>query len=144
MRVLKTRTTTGSELFSLLTCLHTTTFTLLSIFSPLEMIYIKIWETPLPWQTKCSFPVAVRLSKTRVLKLTIVGQQLPTLLGVTCCVRLHILFCVSLRVVARSLKLVKLLSQQIPPFLLLRDHRCAAQQCCIRRLHSSSNIVGPL
>ena len=41
--VFETRTTTGSELFSLLTCFHTTTFTLLSIFSPLEMINIKIW-----------------------------------------------------------------------------------------------------
>ena len=43
--VFETRTRTGSELFSLLTCLHTTTFTLLSIISPLEMIRIQIWET---------------------------------------------------------------------------------------------------
>ena len=41
MRVFETRTATGSELFSFLTCLHTTTFTLPSIFSPLEMISIK-------------------------------------------------------------------------------------------------------
>ena len=34
---------TGSELLSLLTCLHTTTFTLLSIFSPLETRGIKTW-----------------------------------------------------------------------------------------------------
>ena len=34
-RVFETRTTTGSELFSLLICFHTTTFTLLRIFSPL-------------------------------------------------------------------------------------------------------------
>ena len=47
-------TATGSELFSLLTCLHTTTFTLLSIFLPLEMIRIKIWETSLSWHAKCS------------------------------------------------------------------------------------------
>ena len=40
-RAFETRTATGSELFSLLTCLYTTTFTLLSIFSPLEMISIK-------------------------------------------------------------------------------------------------------
>ena len=65
----ETRTTTGSELFPLLTCFHTTTFTLLSIFSPLEMISTKIWETPLSWRVKCSLPVAVRVSKTRVLKL---------------------------------------------------------------------------
>ena len=44
-RVFETRTATGSELFSLLTWPHTTTFTLLSIFSPLEMSSITIWET---------------------------------------------------------------------------------------------------
>ena len=47
----------------------------------------------------------------------------------------------SLRVVALSLKPVKLFSQQLPTFLLLRDRRSVAQQCWIR-LHSSSNIVG--
>ena len=67
----------------------------------------------------------------------IVGQQLPTLLDVTFCVRLHTL----LRVVAQSLKQVKLFSQQLPTFLLFRDRRSVAQQCWIR-LHSSSNIVG--
>ena len=44
-RVSETRTATGSELFSLLTCPHTTTFILLRIFSPLEISGIKIWET---------------------------------------------------------------------------------------------------
>ena len=47
----------------------------------------------------------------------IVGQQLPTLLDVTCCVHLHTL----LHVVAQSLKPVKLFSQQLPTFLLFRD-----------------------
>ena len=46
-----------------------------------------------------------------------------------------------LRVVAQSLKPVKLFSQQLPTFLLLRDRRSVAQQFWIR-LHSSSNIVG--
>ena len=46
-----------------------------------------------------------------------------------------------LRVVAQSLKAVKLSSQQLPTFLLFRDRRGVAQQCWIR-LHSSSNIVG--
>ena len=40
--VFETRTVTESELFSLLTCPHTTTFTLLNIFSLLEMSSIKI------------------------------------------------------------------------------------------------------
>ena len=68
-RVFETRTATGSELFSLLTCPNTTTFTLLSIFSPLEMNSIKIWETIRSKNANCSLPVAVRVSKTRVLKL---------------------------------------------------------------------------
>ena len=68
-RVFETRTVTGSELFSLLPCSHTTTFTWLSIFSPLETSSIKIWETILSWREKCSLPVAVCVSKTRVLKL---------------------------------------------------------------------------
>ena len=42
MHVFETWTATGSELFSLLTCLHTTTLTLPNIFSLLEMIIIKI------------------------------------------------------------------------------------------------------
>ena len=47
-RVFETRTATGSERFSLLTCLHTTAFALPSIFSPfIEMLGIKIWKTPL-------------------------------------------------------------------------------------------------
>ena len=68
-RVFETRTATRSELFSLLTCLHTTTFmfTLLSTFSLLGMISIKIWETPLSWQAKCFLPVDACVSKTRVL-----------------------------------------------------------------------------
>ena len=46
-----------------------------------------------------------------------------------------------LRVVAQSLKPVKLFSQQLPTFLLFRDRRSLAQKCWIR-LHNSSNIVG--
>ena len=46
-----------------------------------------------------------------------------------------------LRVVAQSLKPVKLFSQQLPTFLLFRDRRSVAQQCWIR-LHSSSKTVG--
>ena len=64
-------------------------------------------------------------------------QTDATLLDVTRCVRLHTM----LHVVARSLKPVKLFSQQLPTFLLFRDRRSVAQQCWIR-LHSSSNIVG--
>ena len=41
-RDIETRTATGSDPFPLSTCLHSTTFIALSIFSPLEMISIKI------------------------------------------------------------------------------------------------------
>ena len=72
-------------------------------------------------------------------------QTDATLLDVTCCVRFHTLLHVVpqmfLRVVAQSLKPVKLFSQQLPTFLLFCDRRSVAQQCWIR-LHSSSNIVG--
>ena len=77
-RVFETRTATGSELFSFLTCPHTTTFTLLCIFSPLEMNSRKIWETIRSKNANCSLPVAVRVSKTRVLKLPIcIRRTLP-------------------------------------------------------------------
>ena len=71
----KTRTANGSELFSLISCLHTTTFTLLSTFSPLGLIIMKIWGTPLSWHAKCPLPVAVRVSKTRVLKSSLCRMQ---------------------------------------------------------------------
>ena len=50
-------------------------------------------------------------------------------------------WCLSLGVVAQSLKPVKLFSQQLPTVLLLRDRLRVAQQCWIR-LHCSSHIVG--
>ena len=53
-------------------------------------------------------------------------------------------YCMLLDVVAcfaQSLKPVKLFSQQLTTFLLIRDRRSVVQQCWIR-LHSSSNIVG--
>ena len=67
-RDFETRTANGSDLFSLVTRLHAITFTLLSHFSALGMISIKMWETPLSWHEKCPLPVAFHVSKTRVLK----------------------------------------------------------------------------
>ena len=68
-RFFETRTASGNELFSLITRLHTITFTMLSMFSRLWMINIKMCETSLSWHTERSLPVPVRVSKTRVLKL---------------------------------------------------------------------------
>ena len=74
-------------------------------------------------QKKCWELLVVRL---RANGRNIVDQQLPTLLDVTCCLRLHTLLhfvgccCVML--------LGKLFSQQLPTFLLFRDRRQQQQQ----------------
>ena len=64
----------------------------------------------------------------------IVGQQLPTLLGVTCCVRCTPSICMLLRVVG---------SCCTKTFPLFRDRRSVSQQPWIR-LHISSNIAGAM
>ena len=46
------------RLFFHWTSLHTATFILLSIFSLVEAISVKIWERPLSWHAKCSLPVS--------------------------------------------------------------------------------------
>ena len=51
------------KLFSYLTCPHTTTYVLLSIFSLVETISLKIWERPLSWHAKSLPSVPVRGSK---------------------------------------------------------------------------------
>lgn len=50
------RKATGSELFSDFTCLHSTSFILLSILSVEETISLNIWERPLSWRAKCFRP----------------------------------------------------------------------------------------
>ena len=65
----ETRTATGSEMFSLFSLpshnhIHNTKY-----LSPLEVSSIKISETIRPQHENCSLPFAVRVSKTRVLKL---------------------------------------------------------------------------
>ena len=62
MSVFEAWMATRSELFSLLTCSHTSTFTLLSTFSPLEIVRVKIWETIQSWHLKCYLLVAVHIS----------------------------------------------------------------------------------
>ena len=68
----------------------------------------------------------------------------PNIVGCSMlCLFVHPVECcwMLLRVVAQSLKPVKLFRQQLPTFLLFHDHRSVAQQCWIC-LHNSSNIVG--
>ena len=62
-------TSTGSEAFSLFICLDTTKFVLLSFFSPIKTIYLRVSTKPQPNASKSPFPVDVRRSKTLLLKL---------------------------------------------------------------------------
>ena len=73
--VFERRTSTGSELFSLLVCLDANKFVLLSFFSPLKTIYSRVSTKPLPNDAKSSLPVDVRRSKTLLLKLPNVPVQ---------------------------------------------------------------------
>ena len=73
--VFERRTSTGSELFSLLVCLDANKFVLLSFFSPLKTIYSRVSTKPLPNDAKSSLPVDVRRSKTLLLKLPTVNAR---------------------------------------------------------------------
>ena len=88
-RVFETRTATGSELFSLLTCLHTTTLTLPSIFSPLEMISIKMFHCPGTRNVLFQLPSA---SQKRASLSSLLWNSLPSeLRSITCVKDLSIL-----------------------------------------------------
>ena len=62
-------TATGNETFSLFTCLGATIFVILSVFTLMETIYLKIRAHPLLKNEKRPLPVAVCRSKTPLLKL---------------------------------------------------------------------------
>ena len=66
--VFERRTTTGNEAFSLLTRLGATTIVLPSVVTRIGTIYLKIRAHPLPRNVKSLLPVAVRHSKTPLLK----------------------------------------------------------------------------
>ena len=61
--VFERSTATGNETFSLFTRLSATTFIILSVFTLIETIYLKIRAPPLPKNEKRPVPVAVRRSK---------------------------------------------------------------------------------
>ena len=67
--VFERRTSTGSEVFSLLTCLDDIKFVFLSFFTTIEAIWLKICAKPPSKNEKRSLPVDVRRSKTLLLKL---------------------------------------------------------------------------
>ena len=70
--VFERRTSTGSEVFSLLTCLDDIKFVFLSFFTVIETIRLKIWAKPPSKNEKRPLPVDVRHSKTLLLKLPII------------------------------------------------------------------------
>ena len=67
--VFERRTSTGSEVFSLLICLDANKFVLLSFSSLIKTIYPRVSTEPLPNDAKSPLPVDVRRSKTPLLKL---------------------------------------------------------------------------
>ena len=71
--VFERRTSTGSEAFSLFIRLDTTKFVLLSFFSPIKTIYLRVSTKPQPNAAKSPLLVDVRHSKTLLLKLPFLG-----------------------------------------------------------------------
>ena len=83
------QTAAVDKLFSHITCLHTTTFALLGIFSLAEMIRLKTLEKSLSWLEKCPFQFLFVAQKRRLLKLSTVDWQvLPQLIN-TLLLRFH-------------------------------------------------------
>ena len=66
--VFERRTGTGNDTFPLFTRLGATTFVILSVVTRIEMIYLNIRAHPLSKNEKRPLPVAVRRSKTPLLK----------------------------------------------------------------------------
>ena len=69
-----------------------------------------------------------------------VDQRHATLLGPTCCVRLHGTTTM-LALVVYSLKPLKLLAKQVPTFLLFCDRRSVAQQYCARLYGTTTTLA---
>ena len=67
--VFKRRTSTGSEVFSLTICLDAKKLVLISFFSLIRTIYLRVSTKPPPNDAKRPLPVDVRRSKTLLLKL---------------------------------------------------------------------------
>ena len=67
--VFERRTSTGSEVFSLTICLDAKKFGLISFFSLIRTIYLRVSTKPPPNDAKRPLPVDVRRSKTLLLKL---------------------------------------------------------------------------
>ena len=73
--VFERRTSTGSEAFFLFIRLDAIKFSLLTFFSLLKTIYLRVLTKPLPNDAKSPLPVDVRRSKTLLLKLPNIGSH---------------------------------------------------------------------
>ena len=73
--VFERRTSTESEVFSLLTCLDDIKFVFLSFFTVIEAIWLKICAKPPSKNQKRPLPVDVRRSETLLLKLPIIREN---------------------------------------------------------------------
>ena len=73
--VFERRTSTGSEVFSLTMRLYAKKFVLISFFSLIRMIYLRVSTKPPLNDAKRPLPVDVRHSKTLLLKLPIVNNH---------------------------------------------------------------------
>ena len=73
--VFERRTSTGSEVFSLLTCLDDIKFVFLSFCTVIETIWLKICAKPPSKNEKRPLPVDVRRSKTLLLKLPNISRR---------------------------------------------------------------------
>ena len=71
--VFERRTSTGSEAFSLLTCLDDIKFVFLSFFTVIEAIWQKIWAKPPFKNEKRPLPVSVRHSKMSLFRSSLNG-----------------------------------------------------------------------
>ena len=105
------------------------------MFPLFDYCFPSLFHSPFFYSFRC---LTRAFLKPRANGRNIVGRYMlrPFAHAVVCCWML-------LHVVAQSLKPVKLLSQQLPTFLLFRNRRSVVQQCWIR-LHSSSNIVAAM
>ena len=79
--VFERRTSTGSKVFSLTICLDAKKFVLLSFFSLIRTIYLRVSTKPPSNDAKRSLPVDVRRSKTLLLKLPITPDLRETARG---------------------------------------------------------------
>ena len=72
--VFEQRTSTGSEAFSLFICVDAHKFVLLSFFSLIKTIYLRVSTKPLPNDAKSPLPVDIRHSKTLLLTSSAPGK----------------------------------------------------------------------